>query len=133
LYKTVAKYGWSGDPFEWGIHIPRMGKTRYYARKAPAVAPGAGGNPLVLTPLTEGGLLNVEALSKTMRLVLLRWDGGEFVEAAGTAKGDRTYSGADFLAPDGFRRGEKVVASVIEQPDGVLKGGISRLLLFQVE
>ncbi len=132
-YKTRAKYGWSGDSFEWGIHVPRMGKTRYYTRKAPRVSPGAGGNLLVLAPMADEGLVNVESFSKTTRLVLLRWDGGEFVEAAGTPKGDRIYSGADFLSPNGLRREGKAVASVIEKPDGVLKGGISRLLLFQVE
>jgi hypothetical protein len=77
--------------------------------------------------------LKLESSSNTTRLALLRWDGGEFVEAAGTPKGGRTYSGADFLSPNGLRRGGKVVASVIDKPDGVLKGGISRLLLFQVE
>jgi hypothetical protein len=132
--KTAAKYGWSGDSFEWGIHVPRTGKTRYYARKAPRVSVDAEGKPLVLAPMEEEGLLNlIESFSKTTRLVLLRWGGGEFVESAGTAKGDHTYSGADFLSPDGLRRGGKLVASVIEKSDAVLKGGISRLLLFQVE
>ena len=83
--------------------------------------------------MAEEGFMKLESTSKTSRLVLLRWEGGEFVEAAGTPKGDRIYSGADFLSPDGLRRGGKAVASVIEKPDGVLKGGISRLLLFQVE
>jgi len=132
-YKTGAKYGWSGDPFEWGIHVPRMGKAKYYTRKAPRVSPGPGGKPLVLAPMEEEGFVNLEAFSKTTRLVLLRWDGGEFVEAAGTTKGDRTYSGADFITPSGLRRGGGLVASVIEKPDGVLKGGISRLLPFQVD
>jgi len=132
-YKTVAKYGWSGDSFEWGLYLPRVGKTRYYTRKAPRVSLGPGGNPLVLTPMAEEGFMKLESTSKTTRIVLLRWEGGEFVEAAGTPKGDRTYSGADFLSPNGLRRGGKAVASVIEKPDSVLKGGISRLLLFQVE
>jgi hypothetical protein len=131
--KTAAKYGWSGDSFEWGIHVPRTGKTRYYARKAPRVSVDAEGKPLVLAPMEEERLLDlIESFSKTTRLVLLRWGGGEFVESAGTAKGDHTYSGADFLSPDGLRRGGKLVASVIEKSDAVLKGGISRLLLFQV-
>ena len=132
-YKTVAKYGWSGDSFEWGLYLPRVGKTRYYTRKAPRVSLGPGGSPLVLAPMVEEGFMKLESTSKTTRLVLLRWDGGEFIEVAGTPKGDRIYSGADFLSPDGLRRGGKAVASVIEKPDGVLKGGISRLLLFQVE
>jgi hypothetical protein len=94
----------------------------------------AEGKPLILAPMEDEGLLNlIESYSKTTRLVLLRWGGGEFVESAGTPKGDRIYSGADFLSPNGLRRGGKLVASVIDKPDGVLKGGISRLLLFQVE
>jgi hypothetical protein len=132
-YKTGAKYGWSGDSFEWGLYLPRVGKTRYYARKAPRVSRGPGGNLLVLAPRAEEGLMSLESSSKTTRLVLLRWDGGEFVEVTGTPKGDRIYSGADFLSPTVLRREGKVVASAIEKPDGVLKGGISRVLLFQVE
>ena len=94
----------------------------------------AEGKPLVLAPMEEEGLLNlIESFSKTTRLVLLRWDGGEFVEQVGTPKGDRIFSGADFVSRSGLGRGGKIVASVIEKPDGVLKGGISRLLLFIVE
>lgn len=133
-YKTGKKYGWSGDSFEWGLHLPRVGKTRYPVRKAARITHGPGWSPMVLLPEEEEGMMNLmESFSKTTRLVLLRWDGGEFVEAAGTPKGDRIYSGADFLSPDGLRREGKVVASTIEQPDGVLKGGVSRLVLFQVE
>jgi hypothetical protein len=133
-FKTAAKYGWAGYPFEWGIHVPRMGKTKYYVRKAPRVSVDAEGRPLILAPMEEEGLLGlIESSSKTTRLVILRWGGGEFVESAGTPKGDRIFTGADILSPEGVRSGGKVVASVIEQPDGVLKGGMSRLLLFQVE
>jgi hypothetical protein len=132
-YKTSDKFGWWGDAFEWGLTLPRVGKSRYYVKKAPRVSRGPGGNPLVLAPMAEDWLVNVESFSKTTRLVLLRWDGGEFVEAAGIPKGSRIYSGADFITPNGLRPGGKAVASVIEKPDGVLKGGISRLLLFHVE
>lgn len=133
VYKTREKYGWWGDSFEWGLYLPSTGKTRYYTRKSPRVSLGPGGRPLVLAPMAEEAFLNIESFSKTTRLVLLRWDGGEFVEAAGTPKGGRTYSGADFLSPDGLRPRGKAVASVIEHPDGVLKGGISRVLLFEAE
>jgi hypothetical protein len=130
-YKTDADFGWSGDSFEWGIYLPRVGKTRYYVRKAARVSPGPGGRPLILVPKAEQGSLNMEFSSKTTRLVLLRWDGGEFIETAGTPKGDRAYSAADFLSPSGLRRGGSAIASIIEQPDGVIKGGISRLVLFR--
>jgi hypothetical protein len=132
-YKTRDKFGWWGNSFEWGLHLPRVGKTRYFVRNAPRVSRGPEGKPLVLAPTAEEWFVNVESFSKTTRLVLLRWEGGEFVEAAGTPKGDRIYSGAVFVSPNVLRPGGKAVASVIEQPDGVLKGGISRLLLFHVE
>jgi len=132
-YKTDADFGWSGDSFEWGIYLPRQGRHRFYVRKAARASPGPDGRPLILIPKAEQGLLSMEFSSKTTRLVLLRWDGGEFVEKAGTPKGDRIYSGADFFSRSGIGRGGKIVASVIEQADGVIKGGVSRLLLFIVE
>jgi hypothetical protein len=130
-YKTADGYGWSGDTFEWGIHLPRQGKTKYYVRKAARISRGADGKPLVLVPKVEPGLLKLEFSSKTRTLVLLQWSGGEFLEKAGTPKGDRIYSHADFLSPSRLQQGGKAIASVIEQPDGVIKGGISRLVLFQ--
>ena len=132
-YKTDADYGWSGDSFEWGLYLPRQGRTRFYVRKAARVSPGPNGRPLILIPKADQGLLSMEFSSKTTRLVLLRWDGGEFVDQVGTSKGDRIFSGADFFSRSGLGRGGKIVASVIEQPDGVIKGGISRLLLFILE
>ena len=130
-YKTDAPYGWSGDSFKGGTYLPRAGKTRYYVRKAARVSPGAGGRPLILVPKAEQESMDMEFSSKTTRLVLLRWDGAEIIEKTGTPKGDRAYSAADFLSPSGLRRGGKAIASVIEQPDGVIKGGISRLVLFR--
>jgi hypothetical protein len=131
-YKTDADYGWSGDSFEWGIYLPRQGKLKYYVRKAPRISRESDGKPLVLVPAAKEGFVNLEFSSKTTRLVLLQWDGGELIEKAGTKKGDRVYSAADFLFPSGFSRGGMAIASVIEQPDGVIKGGISRLVLFQI-
>ncbi|HZD54638.1 MAG TPA: VCBS repeat-containing protein, partial [Candidatus Aquicultoraceae bacterium] len=132
-YKTAAEYGWSGDFFEWGLYLPRMGKAKYFVRKAARVAPGGEGKPLLLAPAAEGAFLGLESSSKTARLALLKWDGGELIEAAATPKGDRIYSGADFLSAPGPGGEGRVVASVIEQPDGVLKGGISRIVLFGME
>ncbi len=131
-YRTGTDYGWSGDSFEWGLYLPRQGKTRYYVRKAPRVSRGPSGKLLVLVPAAQEGFVNLEFSSKTTRLVLLQWDGGELIEKAGTKKGDRVYSAADFLSPSGLKGGGMAVASVIEQPDGVVKGGLSRLVLFQI-
>jgi hypothetical protein len=55
------------------------------------------------------------------------------VEKAGSKSGSPYLTGADFLSPDGFGKGGKIVASVIEQSGTVLRNQISRLLLFQAE
>ena len=132
-YQTGIQYGWSGDSFEWGLYLPKTGKTRYMVRKAPRGSRGPGERLTLLVPEQGDPFINIEVFSRAKRLVLLRWDGGELIEAAGTPKGDRVYSGADFLSLSGIRRGGRVVASVIERADGVVKGGISRLVVYRVE
>jgi hypothetical protein len=94
------------------------------------VAAGGGEAPLVLIPEVKQGLLN---MSTSTRLVLLQWDRGEFVEKAGTQSSSRFLTGADFLSPDGFGKGGKIVASMIEQTGSTFRDKISRLLLFEVE
>jgi hypothetical protein len=98
-------------------------------RNAARTAAG-GENPLVLIP--EGKLSAFSTVAAT-RLVLLRWEGGEFVESAGTPATGSFLTGADFLSPDGLGRGGKIVASVIDQSGSILKAKFSRLVLFQVE
>ncbi|HBO68864.1 MAG TPA: hypothetical protein DD658_01420 [Deltaproteobacteria bacterium] len=132
-YKTGMKYGWSGDSFEWGLYLPRVGKTRYPVRKAVRVSRDPGGRLTLLVPEQGDQFINIEAFSRAKRLVLLQWSGGEIVEKAGTPKGDRIYSGADYLPGAVLIPGGKVIASAIERSGGVLKGGISRLVLFRVE
>lgn len=132
-YATSTKYGWAGDHFEWGLYLPRVGKTRYFVRKAPRVSHDPGGRLTVLVPEQLEGFINIEVFSRSKRLALLQWNRGEFEEKAGTTKGDRTYSGADFLQEEGLGPGGKVIASSIERADGVLKGGISRLVLFRIK
>ncbi len=133
-YKTGKKYGWSGDSFEWGIYLPRTGKTRYFVRKAARVLPGRDGKPAILVPEGEEKLLGWAGNAKTTRLVLLQWDGGELVEKAGTPqKGDRTYSGADLLSSSRLVKGGKAVASIIQLAGDVTGTGISRLALFKIE
>lgn len=133
-YKTGKKYGWSGDVFEWGIYLPKTGKNRYAVRKAARVFPGPEGKPMTLVPEGEEKLLSWSGNTKTTRLVLLQWDGGEFVEKVGTPKeGTRTYSGADLLVPSRLEKGGKAIVSIIQLAGDVTGAGISRLALFRIE
>jgi len=132
-YKTGLQYGWSGDSFEWGLYLPRTGKTRYMVRKAPRVSRDPGDRLMLLVPEQGDSFVNIEVFSRTKRLVLLEWNGGELMEKAGIPKGDRTYSGADFLPGGLLAPGGKVVAASIVESDSVLKNGVSRLVLFRVE
>jgi hypothetical protein len=99
-------------------------------RNAVRVAAGGGEAPLVLIPEVKRGLLNTVG---STRLVLLQWDGREFVEKSGTPSINRYITEADFLSRDGFGKGGMIVASEIEQSGSVLKDKISRLILFRVE
>ncbi|GAB4365024.1 MAG: hypothetical protein Kow00128_07240 [Deltaproteobacteria bacterium] len=132
-YKSGIQYGWSGDSFEWGLYLPRLGKTRYMVRKAARVSRGPAGRLMLLVPEQGDSIVNIEVFSRAKRLVLLEWNRGEFEEKAGTPKGDRIYSGADFLPKSVLRPGGKVVASAIVESDSVLKKGVSRIVLFRVE
>jgi hypothetical protein len=64
---------------------------------------------------------------------MLQWEGSGFTERAASPKSDFFYTGVDLLLNGGFRRGGRVVASVIEQPASAFKDKVSRLVLFQVE
>lgn len=133
-YKTGKKYGWSGDLFEWGTYLPKTGKNRYAVRKAARVFPGPEGKPMTLVPEGEEKLLSWSGNTKTTRLVLLQWDGGEFVEKVGTPKeGSRTYSGADLLVPSRLEKGGKAIVSIIQLAGDVTGAGTSRLALFRIE
>jgi len=72
-------------------------------------------------------------LTASTRLVLLQWSRGDFVEKAGSQSGSRYLTGADFLSPDGFGQGGKIVASAVEKSGSPFSDKISRLLLYQVE
>jgi hypothetical protein len=134
-YKSPGQYGSSPDLFEWGPILQIEGhKKWYHIRSAVRVAPGGGEAPLVLIPEVKQGVLgSMLNMVGTTRLVLLQWERGEFVEKAGTPISGRFLSGADFLSPDGFGKGGKIVASAIEQSGSAFSDKISRLLLFEVE
>jgi hypothetical protein len=135
LYKSRIRYGSLMDYFEWGPFIQLEGRRKQYPlRKGVRIAPGGGETPLVLIPEIKKGILDVTAGSyDSTRLTLLQWDGGDFLEKAGTQGTSQFLSGADYLSLSGFSKGDKIVASVIEQTGVLLKDKISRLLLFQVE
>jgi hypothetical protein len=130
-YKSSGQYGSTPDLFEWGPILPIEGRRKWFpVRNAVRVAAGGGEAPLVLIPEVKRGLLNTVG---STRVVLLQWDGREFVEKSGTPSINRYITEADFLSRDGFGKGGMIVASVIEQSGSVLKDKISRLILFRVE
>jgi len=134
-YSSSDVYGSGLDSFEWGPIDPlEQVRRKYQLRKAVRVAPGGAESPLVLIPEVKKGLLGiVEGFYDSTRLVLLQWDGGDFVERAGTGSTKHFVSGADFLSPSGLKQGDRVVASVIEQVGSALKEKISRLDLYRLE
>jgi hypothetical protein len=130
-YKSAAQYGTIPDFFEWGPIVQIEGRRKPFPLRGPVrVATGGGEDPLVLIPEVKQGLLN---LSGSTRLVLLRWDRGQFVEKAGSQSSARFLTGTDFLTQGAFGKGGKIVASEIEQSGSAFRDKISQLLLFQVE
>ena len=98
------------------------------------LAPGSGETPLILTAELKKGVLDLVGGSyDSTRLVLLLWEGGEFLEKAGTQGTSQFLSGGDFVSRPDFRRGGKIVVSVIEKTGMVFKDQVSRLLVYQAE
>jgi hypothetical protein len=135
IYKSQDLYGSGLNSFKWGPVVPIEDERRQYqVRTAPRPAPGGGEFPLVLIPEVKKGMLDiVQGFYDSTRLVLLQWDGGDFLESVGTKSTGHFVSGADFLSPSDLKRGDKVVASVIEQVGNVLKGSVSRLIVYRLE
>ncbi len=135
LFKSKEKFGTSGDFFEWGEMSRLEGKRPRYLLRDPArVLSGPEGMPFILIPVAFKGLVgSVLGSLESSRLALLQWDGGEFAERAATPKSNNYISGADAISPRDFRRGSRVVASVIEQESSAWKKPVSRLLLEAVE
>jgi hypothetical protein len=131
-FRSAKRYGAATDDFEYGITLPRTGKSRNPVRKAARVSSGPDDSPLFLIPKIKEGLLAFTSLQESRSIVLVQWTDGELVEKADTGESDFAYSGADVLSLPPLRKGGKVIASTIEQ-SGVTKGGVSRLDLFSVE
>jgi hypothetical protein len=134
-YKSRALYGSGLDYFEWGPYDEFEGRRkRYLLNKGVRVAPGGETDPLVLTTEVKKGMIDiVQGSYDDTRLVVLQWDGGDFLEKAGTKPTTHFISGSDFLSASGLKRGDRVVASVIEQIGSAFKGKISRLHLYRLE
>jgi hypothetical protein len=131
-YRSSGYYGAATGDFEYGLYLPRVGKSRNPVKKAARVSPGADDAPLFLIPKVKGGLLSLTSLQESRSIALLEWTDGELVERADTGEGDYAYSGADFFPPSPLRKGGFVIASAIEKT-GVTEKAVSRLVLFSVE
>ena len=131
-YRSGGSYGAPTDDFEYGLYLPKAGKSRNPLKKAARVSAGADGSPLFVLPKVKAGLLTVPSLQESRSVALLQWADGELVERADTGEGDYAYSGVDFLLPRPLRKGGKVIASAIEK-SGIVKGSASRLVLFSIE
>jgi len=135
IYRSRGRYGARFDFFEWGPYIVADGRRKRYTIRNPArLAPGSGEAPLVLTTEMTKGLLDLVGGSyDSTRVVLLSWEGSEFLERAGTQGSSLFLSGADFLSRSGFSKGDRVIVSVIEQSGMFFKEQLSRVVLYQVE
>ena len=131
-YRSGGRYGAATDNFEYGIYIPKIGKSRNPVKKAARVSAGADGSAVFVIPKVKAELLNFSALQESKSIALLQYAEGELVERADTGDGDYAYSGADFLPPPPLRKGGKVIASAIEK-SGVAEKAASRLVLFSIE
>jgi len=131
-FRSAAKYGAATDDFEYGITLPKSGKSRNPVRKAARVSLRPDDSPLFLIPKVKEGLLAMTSLQESKSIAILQWTDGELVDKADTGDSNFAYSGADFFPPLPLRKGGKVIASTIEQ-SGVAKSAVSRLDLFSVE
>lgn len=135
-WKGKSRFGAASDRFEWGPYLQMEGKrASVLVRQAPRVLPFREGAPTLLVPqLRKAGIVSRIAGGETdgSRLVLLQWDDGELVERAASKPTDFLITGADLVAP-ALAPGAEVAASVIEQPAGIFKDRISRVVLFAVE
>jgi hypothetical protein len=131
-YRTGGKYGAATDDFEYGLYLPRVGKSRSPVKKAVRVSAGADGSAVFVIPKTRPGIVTVTSLQESRTIALLQWRDGELVEKANTEEGDYAYSGTDFFLPPPLRKGGRVIASAVEK-SGVITGTASRLILFSIE
>jgi hypothetical protein len=135
VYKSREKFGSAADGFEYGDYNRQEGRRPMFSLRRPVRSiPAAKGPPMVVTTETKKGMLqNVVGMFESSRVVLLLWEGSGFSERAGSPKADFFHSGADLLGRGDFRRGGKVIASVVEQSGSAFKDRISRLVLLQAE
>ena len=134
VYKSKDNFG-GADGFEYGELDRLEGRYPVFPiRRPPRAFAGSGGEPLVVaTEVRKGALQKLYGAIESSRVVMLQWDGGGFTERAASPKSDFFYTGVDLLQTGGLRRGERIIASMIEQSGSAFKDRVSRLVLFQVE
>ncbi|HEY5997502.1 MAG TPA: VCBS repeat-containing protein [Candidatus Deferrimicrobiaceae bacterium] len=137
VYKGKSKFGYPGHPFEWGPYNQLEGKReQVVVRESPRIVPFKAGMPMLLAiQMKNPGILSRISGSEIegSRVVLLQWEDSEFVERAASKYTDFQFTGADLLARSALRPGAGVVVSVIEQPAGLFKDRVSRLVLLSLE
>jgi hypothetical protein len=137
VFKGKSKFGWPGEAFEWGPYNQMEGKrAQVTVREAPRVLRWKAGAPMLLAvQMKNPGILSRIAGNEIegSRVTLFQWEDSEFVERAVSKYTDYQITGADLVSATGLQRGAKVVGSVIEQPSGLFKDRVSRLLLLSVE
>jgi len=130
-YRSMNQFNSTPDYFEWGPIIEIDGHPKWiYVRNGVGVAGGSGESPLIVAAEGKRGALNT--VSST-RLVLLRWESGEFREKAGTQGSGKYITDAVFLSSGPFEKGGKIVACVIDEGGGFFRDKASRLLLFEAQ
>ncbi len=134
-YKSNQQFGGAADKFEYGEYSQLEGKFPSVSlRRAPGTVVGPKGDLWVLLTATQGGMFYSAIGSfESSHVAILKWEGGSFEEKASSPRSDFFLSGMDLLPPGTLRKGEKMVASVIEQQGSVLKDRVSRLALFEAE
>jgi hypothetical protein len=134
-YRSKQRFGAAADGFEYGEVVRLEGRRALFPlRRAPRAVAGPKGAPLVVTTEVRKGVLqSVIGSFESSRIVILQSVGGGFAERAGSPNSDFFYSGVDVFPPGDFRRGGKVIASVIEQRGSAFKDRVSRLVLLQAE
>jgi len=134
-YKSKEIFGGAADAFEYGVFNQLEGRYPTLPLRHP---PRGGIGPkgetfVVVTEVRRGIIKNMMGTIESSRIVMLQWEGSGFTERAASPKSDFFYSGVDLLPTGGFKRGGRIIASMIEQSGSAFKDRVSRLVLLRVE
>ncbi len=134
-FRSAGRYGAATDDFEYGITLPRTGKSRNPVRKAARVSwgPGPDDSPLFLIPKVKEGLLAMTSLQESRSITILQWTDGELVDKGGYGREQlRLLRGRLFPSAPASERGKsdrfhhRTVRGHQEcgEPAGSLLGGV---------